>query len=58
MSGQLRGEIERLEDLRQMNSHVSELEIEAVREQQTALYTAIGSARIRLDALKLVFRAP
>jgi ATP-dependent helicase HepA len=58
MSAQLLSEVERLEDLREMNSHVSEEEINAARDQQTALYTAIGSARLRLDALKLIFRAP
>ncbi len=58
MTIQLRNEIERLEDLRQINDHVRPEEIAAARQQQTDLQTAIASARLRLDAVRLIFRIP
>ncbi len=58
MTIQLRGEIERLEDLRQINDHVRPEEITAARQQQTDLHTAIASAHLRLDAVRLIFRIP
>jgi ATP-dependent helicase HepA len=56
MSGQLQAEIARLEDLSRLNDHVHPAEIAALREQQEALRTAIAGARLRLDALRLIFR--
>ncbi len=58
MTIQLRNEIERLEDLRQINDHVRPEEIAAAREQQAELQTAIAGARLRLDAVRLIFRIP
>lgn len=58
MTMQLRGEIERLEDLREINDHVRPEEIEAARQQQTELQAAISAARLRLDAVRLIFRMP
>jgi len=58
MTIQLRNEIERLEDLRQINDHVRPEEIAAARQQQTDLQTAIAAGRLRLDALRLIFRIP
>ncbi|MEI9895523.1 MAG: helicase-related protein [Chthoniobacter sp.] len=58
MSIQLRNEIERLEDLRQINDHVRPEEIAAIRQQQTDLQTAIAAAQPRLDAVRLIFRVP
>jgi len=58
MTIQLRDEIERLEDLRQINDHVRPEEIAAAKQQQTDLQAAIGSARLRLDAVRLIFRIP
>lgn len=58
MTTQLQDEIERLEDLREINDHVRPEEITAARQQQTELRTAITSARLRLDALRLIFRIP
>jgi len=58
MSIQLRNEIERLEDLRQINDHVRPEEIAALRQQQTDLEAAIATAQPRLDAVRLIFRVP
>ena len=55
---QLQAEIERLEDLRESNTHVTPEEIAAVRAQREALQTAIASARLRLGALRLILRVP
>ena len=52
------GEIERLEDLREINDHVRPEEIAAVRQQKTDLQSALASARLRLDALRLIWRMP
>jgi hypothetical protein len=51
---QIGGEIERLEDLHQINSNVSLEEIEGVRARQSALVAAIGAARVRVGALRLI----
>jgi ATP-dependent helicase HepA len=58
MTLQLRSEIERLEDLRQINDHVRPEEIAAVKQQQTDLQAVIAGARLRLDAVRLIFRIP
>ena len=58
MTLQLRGEIERLEDLRQINDHVRPEEIAAIRQQQVELQTVIAAAQPRLDAVRLIFRVP
>ena len=56
MKAQLQAEIDRLEDLRQINDHVRPEEIEATKAQMTALEAAIGTARIRLDTIRLVLQ--
>jgi ATP-dependent helicase HepA len=53
---QITGEIERLEDLRLINSHVRPAEIEALQELKSSLLEAVGGATVRADALKLVLR--
>ncbi len=57
MNAQLGRELERLEDLREINRDVRPEELAALREQQSALAAAIGSARLRLDAVRLIWRA-
>jgi len=52
----LQAEIERLEDLRRINNHVRPQEIQAIRDQKTELRKALASARLRIDAVKLVLR--
>jgi ATP-dependent helicase HepA len=56
MDTQLLKEIERLEDLRALNDHVRVDEISARLEEKEALRSALASARLRLDAVRLIFR--
>ncbi|MGB8167960.1 MAG: helicase-related protein [Chthoniobacteraceae bacterium] len=56
MEVQLRDEIERLEDLRQVNDHIRPEEIDAVRHQKAALHEALAASRLRLDALRLILQ--
>jgi ATP-dependent helicase HepA len=58
MALQLRDEIERLEDLREINDHVRPEEIAGLKEQQKQLCDALASARLRIDAVRLIFRMP
>jgi ATP-dependent helicase HepA len=58
MTTQLQRESERLETLRELNDHVSPAEIEALRAQQLALHDALAATRLRVDALRLIFRVP
>jgi ATP-dependent helicase HepA len=58
MEGQLRDEIERLEDLREVNDHIRPEEIAALRKERSELTAALASARLRLDALRIIFRIP
>ena len=55
---QLNDEIARLEDLREINDHVRPDEIVGLKKQQEDLRAAIGTARLRLDALRLILRTP
>jgi ATP-dependent helicase HepA len=58
MAAQMKEEIERLEDLRSINDHIRPEEIAALRAQEEGLKAAVASARLRLDALRLIFRTP
>jgi ATP-dependent helicase HepA len=58
MEMQLQHEIERLEELQQLNDHIRPEEIDAVRKQKEELRAALATAQPRLDALKLIFRMP
>lgn len=58
MTQQLQQEIERLEDLRQINDHVTPEEINALREQESALCAALNGARVRVAALRLLHLRP
>ncbi|MDG2123499.1 MAG: helicase-related protein, partial [Verrucomicrobiales bacterium] len=49
-------EIERLKDLQAINDHVQPDEIEGLEAQKTALVAAVSSARVRLDAVRIVLR--
>ncbi len=57
MSQRLQAEIDRLEDLREINTHVTPEEIVSVKEQRTALDLAIRSAHLRLGAVRLIARS-
>ena len=54
----LTAEIDRLQDLAQRNSHILPSEIEALTQHREELGTVLGQARLRLDALRLIWRAP
>jgi ATP-dependent helicase HepA len=57
MKTQIEAEITRLEALRQINDHVRPEEIQVLRSQMAELEEALGSARLRLDALMLVLQS-
>ena len=54
----LAGEIERLRDLAQINTHISPSEIESLVHHRDELTRLLGQSRLRLDALRLVWRTP
>jgi len=54
METQLQDEIERLETLRTINDHVRPEEIAAAQNQKAELLTALSSAHLRLDSLRLL----
>ena len=58
MEAQLRDEVERLEDLRAINDHVRPEEIALAKAEQVELQAALASASLRLDAVRLILRAP
>lgn len=53
---QIDREVERLEDLRQINTHVRPSEIDALKSLKSSLNESLQGATIRADALKLVLR--
>ena len=58
MTSQLQDEIERLKDLRQLNDHIRPDEINAAKNQKSELESALATARIRLDSVRLILRVP
>lgn len=58
MEAQVQDEIDRLEDLGRINDHVRPGEIAAAKQQKADLLAAITGARLRLDALRLIWRVP
>jgi ATP-dependent helicase HepA len=56
MHAQLDHEIGRLRELRNVNRSVRDEEVALLVEQRAALDAAIGGARLRLDAVRLVYR--
>jgi len=58
MVAQMHDEIERLEDLSAINDHVRPEEIATARQQQADLQAALATAHLRLDAVRLILRAP
>jgi len=57
-SAKLSVEIDRLVALGEMNDHVGDDEIEAMRSQRDALYQAISKARLRFDAVRVIWCQP
>ena len=54
----LSSEIDRLQDLSKRNSHITPSEIEALTSQREELSALLTHSRLRLDALRLIWRAP
>ena len=57
MEAVLENEIRRLQELKKVNPSVREEEIRHFEEERSALHSAILSARLRLDALRLIFKS-
>ncbi len=58
MLGEMGAEISRLRDLSEVNDHIRPEEIAALEEREEALAQAIKGARVRLDAVRLIWKAP
>lgn len=58
MKQQLQLEIERLEDLAKINDHIRPEELFQLQEHMQTLESAIRSAQLRLDSVRLVFQLP
>ena len=58
MTRQLQAEIDRLTSLRKVNDHVRPEEIELARKQLVQLTSALAQSRVRLDALRLIWKGP
>lgn len=58
MTGHLRHEIQRLQELRRVNRSVRPEEIDLLEAQQGALEQHLAGARLRLDALRCIQRGP
>jgi ATP-dependent helicase HepA len=56
MRSKLQSEIDRLEDLSMLNNHVRPEEISGLKNQMAALEEAISGTRLRLDALRMIWR--
>ncbi|MBT8037412.1 MAG: DEAD/DEAH box helicase family protein [Verrucomicrobiae bacterium] len=56
--GYLGQEIDRLVALGEINDHVSDEEIAALRHQRDALHQAISKARLRLDSVRVIWCQP
>ncbi len=56
MTAQLQAEIDRLTNLRAVNDHVRPEEIELTQAQLTELTTTLAQARLRLDAVRLIWK--
>ena len=58
MHGEMSAEIARLNDLAEVNDHIRPEEIAALEARETELATVIQNARVRLDAVRLIWKAP
>lgn len=58
MTDSIGAEIARLKDLAEVNDHIRPEEIAALETLRAELGAAIGNAGIRLDAVRLIWRAP
>jgi ATP-dependent helicase HepA len=58
MTAQLEHEMARLKELRKVNRSVQPEEVESLVRQQRDLDSHLSSARLRLDAIRLIQRGP
>jgi len=58
MRSELSAELSRLRDLAEVNDHVKPEEIAALQSREAELAEVIATARVRLDAVRLVWKAP
>ncbi|MES2660284.1 MAG: helicase-related protein [Verrucomicrobiota bacterium] len=58
MRSEMAAEISRLRDLAEVNDHIKPEEITALEERERELAAVIGNARVRLDAVRLIWKAP
>jgi len=58
MRGEMAREITRLKDLAEVNDHIKPEEITALEQREVELADAIRNARVRLDAVRLIWKAP
>lgn len=58
MHAEMADEIARLRDLAEINDHVTPEEIAELEAREMELAAAISSARVRIDAVRLVWKAP
>ena len=58
MKESMGGEVDRMQSLRRINDNVREEEVRILQEEVQFLLDAIEGARLRLDALRLVWRGP
>ena len=58
MNNLLGHEVQRLQKLRQVNDHIRPREIKLAQAQQEKLAAIIQQSRLRLDALRLIWKGP
>ena len=58
MQVEMAAEITRLRDLAEVNDHIRPEEITALEQREAELTAIIGNARLRLDAVRLIWKAP
>jgi len=58
MHAETNAEIDRLRDLALLNDHVSPGEILALERRQAGVADVITHARVRLDSVRLIWKAP
>ena len=58
MQAELSGEISRLQELAELNDRVSPAEINALKSRTDQLAEVIRNARVRVDAVRLIWKAP
>jgi ATP-dependent helicase HepA len=51
-------EVQRLQMLRQVNDHIRPEEIQLAQAQQREMADALRTSRLRLDALRLIWKGP